>query len=393
MEVYYSTKNAAYDSQSNIFGSYSVSNDYVNGRYFYQSDFENGKYGIWCCGNKWYLSYLSDKGNCRGLARTSSTNFCLEEIGWNWDYSNNGFHNAEEGLGIRCICSNTDSRGNFTYIDQSQLNYSNWAKDEPINHNCQEDCAIMQLNNGQWNDEDCRKKHGFICQSEKKSNQMIQFRYKEFVALKNESFAEIIIDRLFVSWTETTLEWEVINQTGDCSQDIMECNGTISFKSGESTTKLEIPIPNGNDFEERIFEIKLIPPQNSDTIVKWGNINKTLVKIISGNGTIQFGRKSSTGSENCGSVMISVVRLYGSSGEISVKWKTIGYTNQSGSLTFYNGETRKSIKIDITDDNEYKVEETFELELFEVEGGTKLGEINKTKVTIEDNDGKKLYSN
>ena len=124
MEVYYSTKNVAYDSHSNIYGSYSVTNEKVNDRYFYQSDFENGKYGIWWCGIEWFVSYLSSKGICRGLARSSSTKFCLEEIGWNWEYVDSGsFQNAKEGLGIRCICSNTDSRGNFTNIDQSELNY------------------------------------------------------------------------------------------------------------------------------------------------------------------------------------------------------------------------------------------------------------------------------
>ena len=121
----------------------------------------------------------------------------------------------------------------------------------------------------------------------------------------------------------------------------MECNGTISFNSGESTTKLEIPIANGNNFKERDFQIKLILPQNYVANVKLGKINKTMVRVVSGNGTIQFDRKSYIGSENCGFVMISVVRLYGFSGEISVKWKTIGYTNESGSLTFYNGKTQK----------------------------------------------------
>ena len=42
VEVYYATRNAAYDSQSKIFGSYTVSSEKVNGRYFYQSDYENG---------------------------------------------------------------------------------------------------------------------------------------------------------------------------------------------------------------------------------------------------------------------------------------------------------------------------------------------------------------
>ena len=42
-------------------------------------------------------------------------------------------------------------RQNITYIDQSHLNYTNWAKDVPNNNNCQEDCTTMQLKSGQWN--------------------------------------------------------------------------------------------------------------------------------------------------------------------------------------------------------------------------------------------------
>ena len=395
VEVYYSTKTAAYDSHSKIFGYYTVSSETVNDRYFYQSNFENGKYGIWWCGRVWSIAEVHLRGQCIGNAGSLSSNFCLEEIGWNWEYAYGyaSLKKAKEGLGIRCICSNSDSRGNFIYTDQSQLNHTNWVKDEPNNNNCQENCAIMQLNNGKWNDEDCRKKHGFICQSEKSSDQIIQFRHKEFVALKNDSFVEILIDRLFVSWDQAVVKWEVTNKTAICSQDIKECNGTIFFNSGESTTKLEIPIFNGSNFKERSFHIKLILLQNSDYNIKLGNINKTLVRIISGNGTIQFDRKSYIGSENCGFVMISVLRLYGSSGEVSVQWKTNGYSSESGSQTFYNGEHLKTIQIDIIDDNEYKPDETFELELFQAKNGAKLGDVDKTKITIEDNDSKKLYSN
>ena len=103
----------------------------------------------------------------------------------------------------------------------------------------------MQLNNGQWNDEDCRKTHGFICQSEKRSDQNIQFGHKEFVAFVNDSFVDIIVDRLFVTWNEVTVKWIAINQRDDCDQEIMQCNGTITFNSGESATNLIIPISNG----------------------------------------------------------------------------------------------------------------------------------------------------
>ena len=103
---------------------------------------------------------------------------------------------------------------------------------------------------------------------------------------------------------------------------------------------------------------------------------------------VQFEKKNFIGSEVCGFANISVIRLFGSEKETSVKWKTNGYsTDKSGLLTFNPGETQKSIKIDITDDNEYKPEETFELELFEAKGGA-IGNVGKTKVIIEDNDGK-----
>ena len=302
------------------------------------------------------------------------------------------YHDAHE------FCANNggknlESMKNSTYDliyrtakQKMPLNYGTW-----IDTNRSGECDIMILKDGQRNSEDCDQKHGFICQSEVNSYSIIQFQHKEFVALKNESFVVIIVERLFASWDQATMKWEITNQTAECNQEIKKCNGSISFNSGESTTKLKIPNVNSNN-KERSFQIQLISPQNSDINVKLGNINKTLVRIISGNGTIQLDRKSYFGFENCGFVLISVVRLHGSAGEISVKWKANGYINQSGSLTFYDGDTLKSIQIDIIDDNEFKEEETFELGLFEATGGAKLGEVNKTKIIIEDNDGKKLYS-
>ena len=107
---------------------------------------------------------------------------------------------------------------------------------------------------------------------------------------------------------------------------------------------------------------------------------------------VQFEKKNFIGSESCGVANVSFVRLFGSGKETSVKWKTNGYsTNQSGNMIFNSGETKKFIKFDIIDDKEFKPEESFELELSEAIGGA-IGDVNKTKVTTEDNDGKKSNS-
>ena len=107
---------------------------------------------------------------------------------------------------------------------------------------------------------------------------------------------------------------------------------------------------------------------------------------------VQFEKKNFIGSESCGVANVSFVRLFGSGKETSVKWKTNGYsTNQSGNMIFNSGETKKFIKFDIIDDKEFKLEESFELELSGAIGGV-IGEVKKTKVAIEDNDGNKANS-
>ena len=119
----------------------------------------------------------------------------------------------------------------------------------------------------------------------------------------------------------------------------------------------------------------------------------TSIKIIKGTGTIQFERTNYYPLELCRSVNIPVLRLFQHEGEISVHWKTIGYKqNQTGQLNFTHGVTKQDITIDIKHGKNEKIldEETFSVELFDAENGTKLGQVTRTTVTIDnkrDNDG------
>jgi solute carrier family 8 (sodium/calcium exchanger) len=55
-------------------------------------------------------------------------------------------------------------------------------------------------------------------------------------------------------------------------------------------------------------------------------------------------------------------------------------------VQFGHGETNQVIKIPIIDDMEFEKDENFEIELYEPEGGAKLGKINRTAVTITNDD-------
>ena len=104
IEVYYETKNEAYDYQSEVYGTYTKLSESVNGRSHYQSDFDDGYYGIWWgeC-NVWMISETSHVGQCSGDAYTTEDEKCVHNVGWNWLYGDGqNWFEAGEGLGVRC---------------------------------------------------------------------------------------------------------------------------------------------------------------------------------------------------------------------------------------------------------------------------------------------------
>ena len=89
-----------------------------------------------------------------------------------------------------------------------------------------------------------------------------------------------------------------------------------------------------------------------------------------------------------------MVRQNGADGEVSIRYKTIDktavnkkdYEGGEGVINFNHGESTHLLKIPIIDDYEFEKDESFEIELFEPTGGAKLGKINRTAVTITNDD-------
>ena len=53
--------------------------------------------------------------------------------------------------------------GHWTWSDGSAFNYQNWGPNEPNNHNGDEDCMMMWLYSGKWNDVTCGWPGNYIC--------------------------------------------------------------------------------------------------------------------------------------------------------------------------------------------------------------------------------------
>jgi hypothetical protein len=118
----------------------------------------------------------------------------------------------------------------------------------------------------------------------------------------------------------------------------------------------------------------------------------TLTVISPGN--LQFTSPNYSVSESAPFANINVTRTGGSSGTVSVNYSTtdgtasngVDYAATSGTLTFSNGVTLKSISVPLYDDNLAEGDETFTISLSNVTGGASLGALSNATVKIIDND-------
>jgi hypothetical protein len=112
-------------------------------------------------------------------------------------------------------------------------------------------------------------------------------------------------------------------------------------------------------------------------------------------GTLQFSSAMYSVVEGDGSMFITVTRVGGSDGAISVKYissdgsATAGddYTAVSGKLKWSDGDASdKTFTVDILDDTIYEDDETFNLSLKKATGGATIGDPGTAEVTIVSTD-------
>ena len=99
-------------------------------------------------------------------------------------------------------------------------------------------------------------------------------------------------------------------------------------------------------------------------------------------------------NEESGTVEITILRTQGSNGEVTIDYSTADgtaiagadYTAISGTLTFADGETSKTLAIEILDDLLEEGNEAFNLTISNVTGGATLATANSAQIDILDNE-------
>lgn len=117
-------------------------------------------------------------------------------------------------------------------------------------------------------------------------------------------------------------------------------------------------------------------------------------------GTLQFSSATYSGGESGSPFTVNVTRTNGSDGTVTVNFATsdgtatggascapgIDYVNNSGTLTFLNGETSKTFDVTVCDDAVTEPDETINYTLSNATGGATIGTPGTAVQTIVDND-------
>jgi len=228
-----------------------------------------------------------------------------------------------------------------------------------------------------------------------------EFGAASYSVSESGGVVEITINRVGGNDGVATVEWRTEGRSAVYAEDY---NGfqwtTLTFNNGETSKTEAISIVNDDVVEsDEAFDVLLGNPTGGASM---GTIATTTVTITNDDsdstpqpGRFEFGAASYSVNENGGSVEITINRLNGSDGAVTIDWQTQDATATSSQdfggiaqtpLTFADGETSRTETITIINDDVVESNETFNVRLSNPTGGASIGALTTTAVTITNDD-------
>lgn len=222
------------------------------------------------------------------------------------------------------------------------------------------------------------------------------FRNAEISVQENGTTLRVEVLRQEGSSQDVAVTFSASNGTATQGDDFTASGGTLAFADGQKTQAIEIPILQDQLIEsDEQFTITLSAPTNGSRL---GDLTQTRATIIDDDkpGTLAFSEPVSSVNEATATRHIKVRRSLGSAGPVSVSYDLgaegsashgADFSVTSGTLEFANGETEKTIAIELIDDALGEFRESFILALSNPTGGASLGSRKQHLVEILDDEG------
>jgi hypothetical protein len=228
---------------------------------------------------------------------------------------------------------------------------------------------------------------------------VLQFSQTNYSVGEGTANATITATRMSGSDGPVAVSYATTVGTATAGSDFTAVSGTLNWPSGDAAAKtFQVPILNDTQFEPaETVSLVLSNPTNGAAI---GTIGSAVLTINDNDqppaaGALQFSAAQSTIGEGGGSVTITVNRVSGTAGAVSVSYQSANgsatagsdFTAASGTLSWAAGDAAaKTFTVAIADDAAIEGAETFTLTLSAPTGGAALGTPFSASVVINDND-------
>lgn len=192
------------------------------------------------------------------------------------------------------------------------------------------------------------------------------------------------------------VDYATSDGTGIAGVDYAAISDTLNFGDGVTSRSFVVGVIDDSDLEgEETFTVALSNPIGGAIL---RDPTSAIVSIINNDtpiqGSLQFSADAYAIAEDTGSVTVTVNRIGGFSGEVTVDYAssdgsaTSGedYVSSTGTLTFGDGVLSQSFTVSIIDDSLVEDDETFLVSLSNATGGAVVTSPATAVVTIIDND-------
>lgn len=186
--------------------------------------------------------------------------------------------------------------------------------------------------------------------------------------------------------------YRTANGSATAGQDYTAQAGLLTFAPGMEVQTFSIGISDDSVIEtSENFSLTLTNASGNAALA----ITSATVTIVDNDfraGDLTFSAESYLVAESGGSVGISILRTNGSTGVLTVNYRTVAgtatadndYLAQTGTLIFTEGQTSQTITIAIQDDAAVEGDESFFVQLYGPGPGTTISGLTNVQVTIVD---------
>jgi hypothetical protein len=226
----------------------------------------------------------------------------------------------------------------------------------------------------------------------------VQFGSASISVQEDEGVATVTVTRTGGTDGQVSVSYSATDRTAAAGLDYTATSGTLTWADGDaSPQQFTVTILDDDLVEgDEIVDIGLSNAVGGVMIGAPDSIGLTIIdNDVLSPGQVQLGASSYSIAESGGFLTVTVARVGGSNGQVSVDYALsdvsatggVDYALTSGTLVWADGDqTNRTFDVAITDDAEAEGNETAQISITNPTGGATLGNPSSAQLTIVDND-------